>query len=328
MSSRSVFTPPFWLRNAHLQSVLPSLKLRHPFVAYRSRKLRECAQSHVIDCGEGTRLLGFLSRQPDESSVARKHLVVLLHGWEGSAESAYVMSLGAHLYANGFDIFRLNFRDHGGTHGLNPEIFHSCRLDEVVGAVHRIQQQFSAPQLSIAGFSLGGNFALRVAARAPAASIDLAHAVAVCPVLHPHSTMRALDEGWFAYRQYFIRKWKASLAIKQQCFPELYDFGPILQMNSLSTMTDRLVRDHSDFADLDAYLNGYAITGNVLEALSVPSHIVFAMDDPIIPHRDLEQLGRSEHLSITRVLRGGHCGFVDSAVRESWADREVLRFMQ
>jgi predicted alpha/beta-fold hydrolase len=99
-------------------------------------------------------------------------------------------------------------------------------------------------------------------------------------------------------------------------------------MNSLSTMTDRLVRDHSDFADLDAYLNGYAITGNVLEALSVPSHIVFAMDDPIIPHRDLEQLGRSEHLSITRVLRGGHCGFVDSAVRESWADREVLRFMQ
>jgi predicted alpha/beta-fold hydrolase len=327
MSSRALFTPPFWLRNAHLQSVLPSLKLRGPFVAYRSRQLRECAQSHVIDCGEGTRLQGFLSRQPTDSSVARGHLVMLLHGWEGSAESAYVMSLGAHLFAHGFDIFRLNFRDHGGTHGLNQEIFHSCRIAEVVGAVRRVQQQIYAPRLSIAGFSLGGNFALRVAARAPAAGIDLAHAVAVCPVLHPHSTMQALDEGWFGYRQYFIRKWKASLAIKQQCFPKLYDFGAILRLNSLSAMTDRLVRDYSDFADLDAYLNGYAITGNVLDALSVPSHIVFAMDDPIIPHRDLEQLSHSQHLSITRVQRGGHCGFVDSAVRESWADREVLRFL-
>jgi predicted alpha/beta-fold hydrolase len=327
MSSRAVFTPPFWLRNAHLQSVLPGMKLRHPFVAWRSRQLRECAQSHVIDCGEGTRLLGFLSRQPAESHIARRHLIVLLHGWEGSAESAYVMSLGAHLYAHGFDIFRLNFRDHGGTHSLNQEIFHSCRLDEVVGAVHRIQTQFSAARLSIAGFSLGGNFALRVAARAQTSGINLSHAVAVCPVLHPHSTMQALDEGWFGYRQYFIRKWKASLAIKQQCFPELYDFSSILQLNSLSKMTDRLVRDYSDFADLDAYLNGYAITGNVLDALSVPSHIVFAMDDPIIPHRDLEQLSRSEHLSVTRVLRGGHCGFMDSAARESWADREILRFL-
>ena len=34
-----------------------------------------------------------------------------------------------------YDVARLNLRDHGDSHHLNDEIFHSCRIAEVVGAV-------------------------------------------------------------------------------------------------------------------------------------------------------------------------------------------------
>ena len=101
-------------------------------------------------------------------------LAILLHGWEGSAQSSYILHTGARLLAEGCDVFRLNFRDHGKTHHLNAGLFHSCRIDEVVGAVGEVAKRFPERPLIIGGFSLGGNFALRVALRAPAAGIPLA----------------------------------------------------------------------------------------------------------------------------------------------------------
>ncbi len=321
------FNPPGWLANPHLQSILPSLRIRRPLLLRRARHLLAVSRDEILDCGEGVRLLGHYSSREAAGHSPAKDLVVLLHGWEGSADSLYVLSLGSHLFERGCDVFRLNFRDHGPTHHLNEDIFHSCRLDEVVGAVNAIQRQHPDRRLTVAGFSLGGNFALRVASRATRAGIQLERAIGVCPVLRPHSTMDILENGPFVYQQYFLGKWKRSLRIKQELFPKRFDFRPILSQSSLRTMTEILVEQYSEFASLDAYLNGYAIIGDVLASLDVPSHIIFAMDDPIIPVADLNDLARTPHLHINAVARGGHCGFMDRFNTESWADREIARLV-
>jgi predicted alpha/beta-fold hydrolase len=321
------FSPPTWLANAHLQSILPSLKLRRPLLARRARELLACADTRIVDCGDGVRLLGHYSSQSALGRPPARDLAILLHGWEGSSDSLYVLSLGSHLFNLGCDVFRLNFRDHGPSHHLNEDIFHSCRLDEVLGAVRSVQRSIPNRRLTLAGFSLGGNFALRVAAKAPALGITLERAVAICPVLRPHSTMDVLEEGWFVYHQYFLGKWKRSLRIKQSCFPQRYDFSAILAQRSIKAMTELLVTQHSEFADLDAYLNGYAIVGDVLAKLDVPSHVIVSLDDPIIPARDLQHLARTPQLEITTIPHGGHCGFMDSFNRESWADRQVARLI-
>jgi len=321
------FSPPGWLANAHLQSILPSLKLRRPLLARRAHAMLARSQTQIIDCGGGVRLMGCYSPQAAAGGAPARDLAILLHGWEGSADSLYVLSLAAHLFSLGCDVFRLNFRDHGPTHHLNEEIFHSCRLDEVVGAVRSIQAKLPERRTTLAGFSLGGNFALRVAARAPTAGLRLERAVAICPVLRPHSTMDVLEDGWFIYQRYFIAKWKRSLRLKQQYFPERYDFSTILAQRSIKAMTQILVERYSEFPDLDAYLRGYAIVGDALARLEVPSHILFALDDPIIPAHDLHELARSPHLEITTLPHGGHCGFMDRFNSESWADRLVARLM-
>lgn len=319
------FTPPRWLANAHLQSILPSLKLRRPLLARRARKLLQATETHILDCGDGVRLLGHHSKRPEPHQA--RDLVVLLHGWEGSADSLYVLSLGAYLYEQGCDVFRLNFRDHGASHHLNPEIFHSCRLDEVVGAVQRIQQLWPDRRLTLAGFSLGGNFALRVAARATQAELKLARTVAVCPVLRPHSTMDVLDTGSFIYRQYFVAKWKRSLRLKQKLFPQLYDFRNVLAQRDLRGMTRLLIEHYSEFPSMDAYLQGYAIVGDVLANLDVPSDVLVSLDDPIIPARDLAHLARNPNLQVITMPNGGHCGFMDGFNRESWADRKIASLL-
>jgi predicted alpha/beta-fold hydrolase len=321
------FSPPRWLRNAHVQSILPSLKLRKPWLNRRARALLSASVDHILDCGDGVRLLGHYSSQQAAGRPPARELAILLHGWEGSAESLYVLSLGSHLFRLGCDVFRLNFRDHGPSHHLNEDIFHSCRLDEVVGAVKCIQTMFPAARTTIAGFSLGGNFTLRVAASAQKAGLRLERAIAVCPVLRPHSTMEILEHGPLVYRWYFMDKWKRSLRLKQSLFPQRFDFGPILSQRSIKAMTEILVKRFSDFADLDSYLNGYAIVGKALENLTVPSHILFALDDPIIPAKDLADLARTPYLHVNTIPHGGHCGFMERLNSESWADRQIARLM-
>jgi predicted alpha/beta-fold hydrolase len=249
----------------------------------------------------------------------------MLHGWEGSAEAGYVLSVGSRLHDAGFEVLRLNFRDHGETFALNRELFHSCRIDEVVHAVRSAVAAHAAPETVLVGHSLGGNFALRVAVRAPAAGIELSKVVAICPVLRPHSTMRALEDGLWIYREYFLRRWRRSLLAKAACFPDLYDFGDLRRFPTLTATTEFFVKRYTSFPDLDAYLNGYAVTGSALEGLSVPCRLIAAADDPVIPIADIADLAASRALAIEVLPAGGHCAFLESYRLRSWLDEAVLR---
>ena len=317
------FAPPRWLRNPHLQSILTSVLPRRWFVARRSRALVAASRDELVDCGDGVRLLGHYAPCPD----GRGELVVLLHGWEGSAESQYVRSVATELRGAGYDVFRLNLRDHGPTHHLNPELFHSCRIAEVVGAIAEIARRFPSRRLALVGYSLGGNFALRVAVRAPAAGIPLAQVIAICPVLDPAHTMQRLEHGTWIYRNYFVLKWRRSLLRKRRAWPDLYDLDELLESRRLTAMTAQLVRRYSGYADIHSYLAGYAITGAALAPLTVPCHLLMALDDPLIPAGDLTRLAAPAALTVETVSRGGHCGFLDSLGGPSWADRRVLEIL-
>src|SRR5687768_2364712 len=98
------FAPSGWLANAHFQSIVPSLSLRRPLISKRAQQLLSVADNRIIDCGDGVRLLGHYSSQAAAGRAPAKDLVILLHGWEGSADSVYVLSLGSHLFNLGCDI--------------------------------------------------------------------------------------------------------------------------------------------------------------------------------------------------------------------------------
>jgi len=314
------FNPPYGMGNRHIQSIFGSSRLRKFFVRRRVVNVLKLSRSEVLRCSDGVRLKGYFTPQPKNS----KGLVIFLHGWEGSADSAYVLSCAALLYQSGFEIFRLNFRDHGNTHDLNQGLFHSCRINEAVEAVGCIQKLHRAQQTFLVGYSLGGNFALRIGVRAEVAGLDLAKLVAICPVLRPHSTLKALENGFWPYHHYFLKKWRNSLQAKAKYFPERYNFGNLGRFRTISETTDFFVRNYSDFPDLNAYLEGYSLTGDALADLSVLSHLILAADDPIIPCEDLPALAASEALRVTVLPNGGHCAFFSSYWLESWVDTKVL----
>jgi predicted alpha/beta-fold hydrolase len=328
LTKQREFSPPLALRNGQLQTTIGNL----PFIQWLTRRrglaLLANAREWLLDCGDGVRLQGFLSRaggsvEAKESNPVGSRIALILHGWEGSAESCYVVSLGAHLVANGFSVLRLNLRDHGQSHHLNREIFHSCRLAEVVGATRAVAQRFPAAQIFLAGFSLGGNFVLRVSAD-PGAPAAIAGAVGISPVLDPAVTLEALERGWSVYRRYFVRRWSRSLRRKRRAWPDLPEFESLLRTRDLRSMTEGLVRQFTDFGSLESYLDGYAITGPRLSSLRFPTAILLAEDDPMIPAADLARLARSPLLTVLRTRYGGHCGFMEQLNGPSFADQFVV----
>lgn len=318
------FAPQGLIANRHLQSILPSSPFRRGLLRRRGALLARGSRDLLLDCGEGVRLHSWYAPQPPDA--AARGLAVLIHGWEGAGDSSYLLSAALRMHVEGWDVIRLHLRDHGPSHHLNEDLFHSNRIDEVVGAVACIAGEFPGVPLCLGGFSLGGNFALRVAARADAAGIPLARVMAVCPVLDPASTLDAMESGPRIYERYFMSKWRHSLENKARLFPARYRFGDLRRFRGLRDMTAFFVEHFSEYADLDTYLAGYAIIGDALATVTVPTCIVAAGDDPVIPARDLPRVAQPAALSVVVTEHGGHCGFLPSLRGTSWVDGEMARW--
>ncbi|MBS0575415.1 MAG: alpha/beta fold hydrolase [Proteobacteria bacterium] len=319
MTATTDFAPPRWLRGRHVQSILSSSGLRRRAGARALTRLRAQHDEHLLDGGDGVRLHGIhshLARPP-------RGLVLLLHGWEGSVQSGYMLHTAATLLAAGFDVFRLNFRDHGDSHHLNVDPFHSCRIGEVVNAARSLTQIIPTSPLLVAGFSLGGNFALRLALHAPRAGIALAHAAAVCPVVDPAAGLRALETGPPLYHWYFMRKWRGSLRRKRALFPQRHDFDDAVLAQDMRALTAWMVGRYTDMGALENYLDGYSIADERLAGLRVPVSILAARDDPVIPIADFHRLQLPAHSRLDVAAFGGHCGFLEGAALRGYGERWI-----
>jgi len=320
-----LFQPPRLLRNRHLQSILASSKLRKPKLLKAAKDMLQASREVILHAGENIRLHCIVSEYDQHGSNQNRPLVVLLHGWEGSAESSYLLSSAACLYNNGYDVLRLHLRDHGPSHHLNSELFHGARIDEVVAAVKSINDLFSRESTYLVGFSLGGNFALRVAMRAKSHNLKLTKVIAISPVVEPINTMTALEKGAVLYRTYFMRKWRKSLKLKHQAYPEKVEIEEVKRSRDLMALTEMLVEQHTEFNRVDDYFHSYALTGRALSDIDVPTLIITSKDDPVIPSNDFDEIKHSPQVTISIQTYGGHCGFIKDYKLNSWVNDVLLQ---
>lgn len=319
---KASFQPKPWFRNPHAQTILSSLRIRN----IRNHAIHKISQEIIVDGDDGVRLLGYHARQVSGSS---KGLVIFIHGWEGSASSAYIVSAAQYFFKRGFDVFRLNLRDHGESHYLNEGLFHGARLEETLAAVKKIAESMPGGPCYLIGYSLGGNFALRIAARnGDSPKPFLEKVFAVSPVLDPYKSTAALDQNFVLYRNYFLHKWKRSLKCKERLFPEKYDFSRLLNLQTCLAMTEIMVAEYTEFKDLHDYFGRYTLHRKWFENLTLPVTIIAAEDDPLIDTSDFDELNNCPHLTLKIERYGGHCGFFTDLAFNCWAEAEVERAIE
>jgi predicted alpha/beta-fold hydrolase len=320
LNRHTQFVPPRYLRNAHLQTVLNSQGPRKLRAGRIQRRLS--TEALILQAADGTRLVAEFDRAPEP----RDSLVILLHGWEGSSRSSYMVTSAARLLSEGFDVLRVNLRDHGDSHHLNRELFNSTRSPEVASALEDFVGKHDYERIFICGFSLGASFALRIAADS-GVDLGLDGAVAICPPVDPARAMDALNTGLFVYERYFFTRWRQSLVRKLECFPELDYSAELAQARSIDDLNRMFVPRHTIYDTVEEYFAAYAVVGDRLAALEMPATIFATADDPIIPADDFRRIDPIELLDIEIHRFGGHCGFIENLAARSWIETRLIEIL-
>lgn len=310
------YRPSFILRNGNLQTVLGQRILpKDRFVTVGEQPiLFDAGLDHThSDPGRAVRLLGYYTpgRREESDAPNPRGLVMLLHGWEGNSHSAYNLVVGSALIRAGFDVVRLNMRDHGPTHHLNRGLFYATLIEEVHAATQQVGLWSGDKPFFVVGASLGANFAIRMALRHGQFPIpNLLRSIAINPVLNPVRTCALLDEHRLLLA-YFRNSWLRSLRKKQALFPDLYDFRPLAAIAKVVEMTDWLVKKIGPYRNVDEYLEAYGVSPAQIADLTVPVSILTAANDPLIPSADVEALPPHPLLQRCILPFGGHVAYND-----------------
>ena len=299
------FNPPWGLSNPHIQtmssSVLRKWSLKNSLTGFLNT-----GHDHIFEV-KGQKLTATLHQQ-DQSY---RPMIAILPGWLGSGDSSYALGFAHRLWIAGYSVARLTLRDHGETAALNETMFNSALTDEVVGFVHAATE--TAERVGVLGFSLGGNFALRVARADPTLSV-----LAICPAIEPRNTMYSIDRN-VIYQRYFLNKWRDIWRVKAETFQEHYRLSDIAPFGSIQSLTEHFVKAQTEFHDVDTYFSAYDLSGDALAGVS--ASVLVAKDDPIIPFSQFTNLPDSLEIEVTG--KGGHGAYLKNWQLDSWLDDYV-----
>ena len=254
--------------------------------------------------------------QPERSG---RPLLLLLHGLEGSSHAHYMRGIADKAWAAGWSVVRVNQRNCGGTEHLSRGLYHSGLSHDARFVLDEIGNTEGITHAAVAGYSLGGNLALKLAAETdPAGRPALVAACAVSPTIDLERCVRSL-ERWpcMVYQWNFVRQLKARMRRKAAAFPDEWDLGPLRHIRTVRQFDEAYTAPYHGFDDANDYYHR-ASALRVVDAIRVPTLILTAADDPFVPTESFRDPAVTNNPAITTVVTagGGHCAFGPS-VRSS-----------
>jgi uncharacterized protein len=299
-----------WARRRHFPG-LPSAETRHFDVASDARVLAHCH---------------WQTARTDHPTL------ILLHGLEGSSEAHYMRGMAAKAWARGFNVVRLNQRNCGGTEHLSRGLYHSGLTADPLFVLRELAEQDRLPRLAVAGYSLGGNLALKLAGELGRDAPPWLYAVCgVSPVIDLESCVSAIERREnLLYQLNFVRNLRGRMRRKARAFPGDWDLKPLRRIWTIREFDEHYTAPHHGFAGASDYYHR-ASALRVIDRIAIPALIVTAEDDPFVPPEPFRHARVTSNPNLTTILttHGGHCGFVANADDDDgyWAERVVVDFV-
>jgi len=318
----SEFRPRF--RSGHVQTVYAWARPR------AFARLPE-AQARYFDVADDARVLAHChwhARRQEHPTL------LLLHGLEGSSLAHYMRGISDKAWAAGWNVVRLNQRNCGNTERLSRGLYHSGLTHDPLFVLRELVTRDGLHAVAVAGYSLGGNLALKLAGElGDAAPPELRAVCAVSPTMDLARCVDALERRRnYPYQWNFVRNLKARMRRKAAAFPDHYSLDALRRIWTVRGFDDAYTAPHHGFRDAADY-DDKASALRVVDRSRVPALIVAAEDDPFVPCQPFRDPAVTANPNITVVMtkHGGHCAYVeraDGAYDGYWAEREVVRFVE
>lgn len=258
----------------------------------------------VEDPHRGTlRLTGWLSQV--ESATG---LVVLVHGLGGSADSSYVVEGARACVDAGLSCLRLNLR---GADRRGEDVYHAGLTADLRAAVTS-EVAGSHDGVGVIGYSMGGHIGLRLAIESD--GLPVRGVVALCPPVDLSATARLLDSpSRWPYRTYLLRQLREIYAEVARRHADGPMMERVAQARSFVEFDSLVIAPRYGFRDAEDYYRQVSVAPH-LSDLQVPSLIVGATADPMVPASSLEKAiqAPSGDLRVVWSSGGGHLAFPSS----------------
>ncbi len=318
----SQFKPAWWLNNRHAQTIYPSL----PWSG--TPELEFDSQALELPDGDVT-LVDWMVGGPAADSGAP--LLIILHGLEGSARSAYARSLLHAAAQVGWRAAVLHFRDCGDYRNRLPRRYHAGETSDIRYFVENLRTAGHEGPMMAAGFSLGGSVLLKYLGE-NGVSTPLQAAAAVCVPLDLHDSAIALSSGISRLYQYnLLRRMKKAIRRKFDRHTAAFDWHRAMNAKSFAEFDDAVTAPLHGFSGKDEYYDRCSSVA-FLADIRRPTLIINALDDPFMTPAAIpgeERLSQDVRIEISKV--GGHVGFVGGGMPwrpEYYLPSRIIGFLQ
>ncbi len=288
-------SPPFWLRNPHIQTVLPSTLRKVVGLSYTRERI-ETPDGDFLDL--------------DWSRAEGRSLAILSHGLEGNSHRPYVKGMVKALNGIGVDGCAWNYRACSGETNRLLRMYHNGStgdLDTVIR--HAIGLGYE--RIVLVGFSMGGNLSLLyLGQQGEELHLQVKGAVAFsAPLDLADSAERLARPLNTVYMQRFLRKLHAKIRVKMERFPGQIDDRGYQRIRDFKAFDDRYTAPIHGFADAGDYWEKCS-SRPWLSHIRVPTLIVNAADDPFLGPKCLSMEEENPCVSLEVPEWGGHIGFM------------------
>jgi predicted alpha/beta-fold hydrolase len=325
-SSLSPYRHSPWLSGFH------RMTLAGHYLRFDGKRSMPPVERRNFRTTEDTTVVGLCSWQPDRSAA----VLILLHGLAGHADRPYMRATARKAYTAGFQVIRLNVRNCGDTEHLAGTMYHAGLVSDLVSVIDTLRSEHPQRRMHLAGFSMGGNVALRLAGMWGASHPpQVASVVAVSPSVDLSACARALDGSreLSLYRRSFVGRLKATIRRRASLFPGRYDLDVLRGVDGIREFDDRVTAPDCGFGDVTTYYE-HASARPLLQDIRLPSLVFHSRDDLLTPIG--EDLIQEHHAAPAIQLmlsdRGGHCAFIQrrSPLKRSdafWAESRLVEFL-
>lgn len=287
-------------------------------------------EARLVRVTADTQVLAHCYWQHDRTS---RPAIVALHGLEGSSSAHYMLGIADKALRAGFNAILLNQRNCGGTEHLGPGLYHSGLVEDAALLIRQIAAADGVTRVVVAGYSLGGNLALRLAGTHPPTILPTLKGVcAVSPVLDLEACVRALERpSNFVYQWNFVRNLKARMRRKAQCFPGVFDLSKLDAIRTVRQFDAAYTAPYFGFESAEDYYHRAAAL-RVIDRIEVPALVITAEDDPFVPYQSFRDpaIASNPHVTVVVARHGGHCGFLGEPGAGGydgyWAERQIVEF--
>jgi predicted alpha/beta-fold hydrolase len=259
--------------------------------------------------------------------------LLLLHGLEGSSLAHYICGISDKAWAAGWNVVRLNQRNCGGTEHLSRGLYHSGLTHDPLFVMRELIEADGVRAIAVAGYSLGGNLALKLAGElGQAAPPELRAVCAVSPTMELAVCVEALERrSNVMYEWNFVRNLRARMKRKSAAWPGVFDLAPLRTVRTVRAFDEAFTAPHHGFRDAADYYHR-ASAMRVIDRVRVPALIITAEDDPFVPTGPFREraVRDNQNLHVIITPGGGHCAYVERPAPGYdgyWAEREIVRFV-